>query len=152
MREQVVVTELGAGGVWVEGVQSSACESCQAKSGCGQQSLKKLGRPVSLWIKTDLRLQVGDQVVVELPDGAVAMSAMVLYGVPLAGLAIGAVIANHFGFADWQAFIGACIGLGAGFFVARVLSERYQERWLPQLVTPTASTIPKCFSDSSTEP
>ena len=150
MKEQVVVRELAPGGVWVEGVQASACESCQAKSGCGQQSLKKLGRPVTLWVETNQKLSIGDEVLVELPDGAVAMSALVLYGVPLLGLALGAVIASRFGVADWQTFLAACAGLAAGFAIARGMSERYQEQWQPRLIPPIdASSIPGCFSEPS---
>lgn len=150
MREQVVVKELAAGGIWVEGVQASACESCQAKSGCGQQSLKKLGRPVTLWVETSQKFSVGEEVSVELPDGAVAMSALVLYGIPLLGLALGAVIASRFDMPDWQTFLGASAGLAVGFAVARGLSERYQEQWQPRLIPPIdSSSVPGCFSELS---
>ena len=150
MKEQVIVTSLADGGVWVEGVQASACQSCQAKSGCGQQSLKKLGRPVSLWVATTRPFKVGDQVLVELPDGAVAISALVLYGIPLFGLALGAMMASAAGLSDWQAFLGSATGLTLGFAVARKLANRYQEQWQPR-IAPVVSSTPGCFSDISAE-
>lgn len=135
MKELVRVTSIESGGIWVEGVQSSACSSCQAKSGCGQQSLKQLGRPVSLWIPAvEHSVQVGDQVMVELPEGAVARSALALYGVPLIGLTLGAALGQWAAWPEWQMLLSAGVGLAIGFAVARGLSECYQHQWQPRLV------------------
>jgi len=135
MKERVRVTTIDAQGVWVEGVQASACASCQARSGCGQQALKELGRPVSLWVPiTGHSLQVGDQVMVELPEGAVARSALALYGVPLLGLTAGAALGQWAAWPEWQMLLSAGVGLVVGFVAARMLSERYQHQWQPRLV------------------
>ena len=93
-RELVRVTERGKGGIWVEGVQQSACNSCSAKSGCGQHSLSKLGRPVRLWVDTPEQFEIGEIVELTLPQGSLAASAAALYGLPLLGLIAGAV-AGH---------------------------------------------------------
>jgi len=134
MKELVKVTSIASGGVWVEGMQSSACSSCQAKSGCGQESLKKLGKPVSLWVPTNKTLRVGEQAMVELPEGAVALSALALYGVPLCGLAGGAVAGQLSGLPEWQVLLAAGIGLGIGFAIAKRLANRYKQQWQPRLV------------------
>ena len=94
-KETVRVTGLGKGGIWVEGIQQSACNSCSAKSGCGQHSLSKLGRPVRLWVDTQDSFEVGEVVELTLPQGSLAASATALYGLPLLGLIIGAVIGHQ---------------------------------------------------------
>jgi len=58
-QEIVEVIEQGDGGIWVEAVQRSACNSCNARSGCGQHSMSKLGRPMRLWVNTEQKLQPG---------------------------------------------------------------------------------------------
>ena len=128
----VVVTELGDGGVWVEGVQKSACNSCNARSGCGQHSLSKLGRPMRLWVESDKNLSVGQEVILSIPSGGLAVSALILYGLPLLTLITGASVGQLFG--DAPAAVGGLAGLAVGFILARNISRRYQDRWQPKLV------------------
>lgn len=129
-RETVRITELGKGGVWVEGIQLSACNSCQAKSGCGQHSLSKLGRPVRLWVETLENFQIDDVVELELPQGSLAISAATLYGFPLLGLVLGAIVGNAW-LSETLSLLTGALGLGAGFAAARLLSARYKDQWQP---------------------
>ena len=51
-QEVVQVVGTGDDGIWVEGVQQSACGACSARAGCGQHTLSKMGKPVRLWVNT----------------------------------------------------------------------------------------------------
>lgn len=144
-QEIVEVIEQGAGGVWVEAVQRSACNSCHARSGCGQHSLSKLGRPMRLWINTEQKLQPGQQVVLTLPDGSLALSALAMYGLPLLGL-IGGALAGQLTGSDGWTGLAALAGLGAGFILARWLAGRYQSQWQPAL-KPGCERIPVIHSE-----
>ncbi|MAD44190.1 MAG: hypothetical protein CMI02_19170 [Oceanospirillaceae bacterium] len=131
-QEIVVVTGLGDGGVWVEGVQKSACNSCNARSGCGQHSLSKLGRPMRLWVEGGSDLKVGQEVVLSMPSGGLAMSALLLYGLPLLTLLAGAAAGQLYG--DLMAVAGGLAGLAGGFLLARNISRHFQDRWQPKLL------------------
>ncbi|MCY0965944.1 SoxR reducing system RseC family protein [Parathalassolituus penaei] len=133
-QEIVEVKEIGSGGVWVEGIQKSACGSCNARKGCGHASLAELGRPMRLWISTSERLDAGQHVVLDLPDGALAASATTLYGLPLVALIIGAISGQNLG-GDTAALVLGGGGLVAGFLLARHLASRNRERWQPRIVS-----------------
>ncbi|WP_221799087.1 SoxR reducing system RseC family protein [Oceanobacter mangrovi] len=133
-QETVLVADVGEGGVWVESEQKSSCGGCQAKSGCGQSALEKIGRPVRLWVDTTESLAVGQRVVLDLPEGSLLLSSMTLYGLPLAGLIGGAVVGQAAGGETASMLIGGG-GLLFGFAAARWFSNRYRKRWSPVIVT-----------------
>ena len=133
-QEIVVVTDTGEGGVWVEGIQQSACNSCSAKAGCGQKTLSSLGKPVKLWVPTELLLSPGQQVILDLPSGSLAASAVALYGLPLGGLILGAVVGNAAA-GDGGALLAGAAGLVLGFGIARYLANARKGEWLPAIVS-----------------
>jgi len=132
-QEIVEVVEIGDGGVWVEGIQQSACGSCSARAGCGQHSLSKLGRPVRLWVESTRALQIGEHVTLELPQGSLAVSALSLYGLPLAGL-IGGALLGYQGGSDLVSMLSGMLGLISGMLSARWLASRNRERWQPRIL------------------
>ena len=54
-QEVVQVVGTGDDGIWVEGVQQSACGACSARAGCGQHTLSKMGKPVRFSRNGDAR-------------------------------------------------------------------------------------------------
>ena len=133
-RERARVVGHDANGIWVEAVQQSACSSCQARQGCGQQTLAKLGKPMRLWIDTDQRPNLGQDIMVSIPNGGLAISAMVLYGLPILlslvmALMANLLISNH----DLSTAIGATVGLVFGLTSARYLSKQFRHLWQPRL-------------------
>ena len=127
-------------GVWVEGIQQSACNACSAKSACGQHSLSKLGRKVKLWLETEESLKQGEEIIIGLPEGALAKSAMVLYGLPLLSMLIFAIIGESIGAvddgagwlpADLSAIIFGVSGLVIGFALAKIWTDKNQHQWQP---------------------
>src|SRR5690554_7465990 len=94
-QEWVTVKQIEPGGIWVESLQRSACDSCNARSGCGQRTLSQLGKPIRLWIPSEETFQIGQQVLVELPTGGLALSSLMLYGLPLVTLAVAAMLGQR---------------------------------------------------------
>ncbi|MFK4753446.1 SoxR reducing system RseC family protein [Oceanobacter antarcticus] len=132
--EVVEVKEIAAGGVWVEGLQQSACGSCNARAGCGQATLSSLGKPVRLWVATEYVLQPGQQVVLDLPSGSLAASAATLYGTPLIGLILGAAAGQASG-GDVAALLVGVLGLAGGLLLARYIANLKRHQWLPAIVS-----------------
>ena len=130
-QEIVEIVEIVEQGVWVEAMQQSACSSCNARSGCGQHSLSKLGRKMRLWVPTDRHFSVGEQATLTLPDGRLALSALVLYGLPLLAMMLLAVVGHGLA-GEPGAVISGLLGLVIGFVIARKVSELKKDQWQPQ--------------------
>jgi len=148
IEEQVVVIEITSEGAWVEGIQQSACGSCSAKAGCGQHAMSQLGRKVSLWLPLDdssdegidlkQSIKVGQQIVVGLPEGAILKSTVVLYGVPLVLLVLGAIIGNALG-GELASIFTAMVAMLLGFKLARYWSEKNKRHWQPHFIRTCAT-------------
>jgi sigma-E factor negative regulatory protein RseC len=139
VEEQVVVTSIDEGGVWVEGVQQSACGSCSAKAGCGKHAMSQLGRKVSLWLP-DVDLSVGQQVVVGLPEGAILRSTLALYGIPLIFLLSGAIVGNSI-FGELGSIVFSVLFMLIGFKVARSRADKNKQNWQPRFIRTCASSF-----------
>lgn len=132
-QEWVEITGLADGGVWVEGVQRSACGSCSARAGCGQHTLNALSRPLKLWVPAAGNWRVGQQVLLVLPAGGLAKSALLLYGLPLAGLMVAAAAGQLLG-GEGAAVVAGGAGLAAGFWLSHRLTHHFGASWHPQIV------------------
>lgn len=123
----------------LEVVRRSACGLCGKTRGCGISLFGRLFGHKNNVFKAEntIHAKPGDNVVVAIEEQAVLMSAMVIYGVPLGALLLGAILGNALSDgtasqADMYAFAGAVagllLGLGwvKGYATARVMSHRYQ--------------------------
>ncbi len=123
----------------LEVVRRSACGLCGKTRGCGISLFGRLFGHKNNVFKAEntIHAKPGDNVVVAIEERAVLMSAMVVYGVPLGVLLLGAILGNALSDgtasqADMYAFAGAIAGLLAGlgwvkgYATARVMSHRYQ--------------------------
>jgi sigma-E factor negative regulatory protein RseC len=138
VEEQVVITGIERQGVWIEGVQQSACGSCSAKAGCGQHAMSQLGRKVSLWMSLESdqqglidSLSVGQQIIVGLPEGAILRSTLALYGIPLLALLLGALLGSLV-WGEPGAILLAILSMLIGFKAARHWSELNRRHWQPR--------------------
>ena len=73
IKETGKVVAVEAGGVWVETIQQSACNTCAAEKGCGQRLLAKTtGKTTAIKVLPgDYGLKnigVDDQVVIGIPE------------------------------------------------------------------------------------
>jgi sigma-E factor negative regulatory protein RseC len=117
-QSDAVVTRLEGDYAWVD--LQSGCATCGAAGGCGLSDGK--GKPQQR-LRNEVGAQVGDPVVVSVPDGAVLRAALYCYLLPLVtvfALAMGGTaVANETG-----AIFGALAGLVLGWLVVRMAGRR----------------------------
>lgn len=112
--------------VWIETIRKSGCSGCSARSGCGQGLLSKIkdGTRNHIRLQTELGLQVGDEVILGLPEQAFIRSSFLAYGLPLLALIAAVLLADMgLGLSEPWVILAALIGLAAGFVVVRLLSR-----------------------------
>lgn len=122
IEEQGRVLSVEHGAVWVETVRRSTCGSCQARAGCGQALLQKLGsgaRRGFVRALCDGSPRVGDQVLIGVPEDALVKSSLWVYAVPLAGLFILALLAQALGWQEPAIIAAAVTGLVLGLLLVR---------------------------------
>lgn len=122
------VLSVEPGAVWVETVRQSTCGSCQARAGCGQALLHKLASRSEqgfIRVLSEQRHQVGDQVVIGIPEDAVVFGSVLLYMVPLGALFLFAIIAQSLGLSEPAIITCASLGLAGGLVLVRWHGRRY---------------------------
>lgn len=146
---RVVAVEASA--VWVETVRRSTCQSCSARHGCGHSLMERdrAGARARVRALCDgHQPQVGDQVVVGVPEGALMHGAVMVYLLPMvllfAGALVGALIS---GAEQTLAAPFGVAGLVIGFLFNRWYSQRHlaDTRWQPrvmQVVMPDSPARP----------
>lgn len=148
-RGKVLGVEPGA--VWVETIRQSTCGSCQARAGCGQALLQRLGsgaRRGFIRALCDQPLVVGDEVVIALPEDAVLKASALMYLLPLLMLFIFALLAELAGLAEPWLILAAAAGLAGGFVTVAWYTRRmrgnpaYQARVLRNLPAGPAQILP----------
>ncbi|MFO7706520.1 MAG: SoxR reducing system RseC family protein [Halopseudomonas sp.] len=148
IEEQGRVVSCEPGAAWVETVRRSTCGSCQARAGCGQALLQRLGagaRQGYIRVLSDQPLQVGDQVLIGLPENAVVNASLCMYMLPLVGLFSAAVVADNAGLTEPWIILFAFVGLASGF--AGVRWYAWRQRSNPDLqarilrVMPSSSIV-----------
>ncbi len=130
LEEQAIVVDVSVEEVWVETCRQTACQSCSAKSSCGHSLLSKIsgGKTQRLQVKTNQKLQVGDQVVLGLGEGAFIRGSALVYLLPLLALMAGALIGEYFfGQDSVMSFALSGIGLLSGFAYVRWYSLRHRQ-------------------------
>lgn len=149
IEEQGRVLSVEPGAVWVETVRRSTCGSCQARAGCGQALLSKLGsasRQGFVRVLSEREHDVGDEVVIGIPEQAVVLGSAWVYLVPLVGLFVSALAAQGLGLGEPAIIAASTAGLVLGLGLVRWHSRRhagdpqYQPRLLRTL--PNHVSIP----------
>ena len=121
MLEQTAeVVRTASDGVWVQAVEPSGCGTCGGQ-GCSSRRIAELfqRKPRNFLVDCDLALAPGDRVVVGIADGSVLKSALRAYGLPLALMLAGALLAQAALPGDGSALAGMLIGGAAGVLIAR---------------------------------
>lgn len=130
---RVVAVENGA--VWVESIRRAACKSCAARKGCGQSALAKLGQQKKNHVKAlnNLNLQVGDSVVIGVPEDIVVKGTFIAYLMPLLLMLVAAVVAESLSSSDLVVSMSSIAGLLVGFGMVRLhfLRIRGDQRYQP---------------------
>ena len=122
---RVVAVEPDA--VWIEADRSAACNKCAARAGCGQgalsavlQSGKGRVRATSGETLSAAQCNVGDPVVIRVPEATLLGGTLLIYGLPLVTGAILSMLASTRG--DLWSAAAFAIGLLSGFAILRLVT------------------------------
>jgi len=126
---------------WVETERKSACSSCSANKGCGTGALSKVyaNRFSRVKALNQINAAPGETVVLGLEEDALVRGSLAVYGLPLLGLVLAAMLgdalANEMAVeqADGMIAIFGIVGLFAGFYLVRLFSRKisHDERYQP---------------------
>lgn len=141
LQETGTIVRIEADALWVETLQKTACQSCSAQKGCGQNTLAKaLSSSTVIRVLLDgqsaKKFQLDQQVVIGIPDDVVVKGSLLIYLLPLIMLIVFASAGFHLVPSDGVAAIGAVLGLIAGGLLVRWRSEttRHDPRLQPVLL------------------
>ena len=125
-RAQVVAVE--GDNAWLQTQRQSSCGSCEVKSGCGTSVLAGVvGQKISrLKVANTLHAKVGDEVMLGMTEHALVTGSLLIYGVPLLMLLLGALagelVADQLGMdAELMPMMGAVVGFALAIVVVRVV-------------------------------
>jgi sigma-E factor negative regulatory protein RseC len=106
----------------------AVCPRCAEGRGCGAGILAGAGRirRVEARIPQGRDVVVGDVVRITLAPEQMLRAAMIVYGIPLAGAAIGAIGAYQLGLGDAGAALLALAGLATGLWLGRTRLRRQE--------------------------
>ena len=123
------VVALEPDAVWVEADRSAACGKCAARAGCGQGALSALlqsgkgrVRATSGDTLDAASCQLGDEVLIQVPESTLLGGTLLIYGAPLVAGASLSILAASWG-DSWSALAFAG-GLLAAFATLRFVSLR----------------------------
>lgn len=122
---------------WVQTIRQSACESCSARSGCGQRVLASAtsGRANQVLVRNTVDARVGDEVTLGIDEQALLGASLLVYALPLLLMALASVAGHQLsGGADLGAIAGAVGGLTLGFVLGRWRQTGRGHRYEPRLL------------------
>ncbi len=120
------------GKIWVRTQRKKACDSCQMRAACGQQTLVRLlskEQGLEWLVANPLRAKPGDVVVMQVPESGVLGASLILYIWPLFTMLLLAMLAAQL-WPDAEAIqvLAGLSGLGVGVaLAARFARQREQE-------------------------
>jgi sigma-E factor negative regulatory protein RseC len=124
VEESGIVLSVSDGFAEVETVRTSSCTACQAKSACGHHAIAKVSSSnrMRMMVSDTFASQVGQEVVVGIPEDTLLKASIWMYLVPLLGLVLGAVLPSLVSDESIFAAIGSILGLAMGLYFARKVS------------------------------
>jgi len=126
MKESATVVSWQQGVALLRCDYKTGCGSCNARSGCGLPALNELVPKTEhpLQVRIDQPLEPGQRVEVGIAEGSLLRSAMLVYLMPLLGMMLGGSLLQYLLGTDAFAALGALLGGGASFMLARSLAYR----------------------------
>lgn len=114
------------------------CARCAEGKGCGAGLLGAStgSRRIDALICAGLSVSEGDEVCIELAPRNVLRASLIVYGWPLGGAVLAALIAYGVGLGDAYAVLAAIVGLSTGLILARrqLRSARCLRHFTPMVV------------------
>lgn len=127
IEEQGRVVAVEPGAVWVETRRRSTCSSCSAQAACGQGLMDRLGvgeRRGFVRAFCDLKLAVGDAVVIGIREDMLVRSALLVYLFPLLGLFGGGLAASAAQLSEPLVILGSLGGFALAWLGVRLRHRR----------------------------
>ena len=116
---------------------ASACQRCAAGKGCGAGIFTASGkeRHVEAAVRPGLQIVEGDFVEMTLAPDNLLRAALIVYGLPMAGAILGAIVAYALSLGDVGAAIAALVGLLGGLTLGRRRLRRQEclSRFVPTI-------------------
>lgn len=113
MQSEAVVTRLDRTRAYVKVMRAGGCGRCHEVGGCGGVSQDE-SRCQEFLVENVFGASAGQRVLLEIPDGATFVAALLAYGLPLLALVFGAGSASFF----WQTDLAAALGAVGGLMLA----------------------------------
>jgi sigma-E factor negative regulatory protein RseC len=104
------------------------CERCESGRGCGAGLMgRQVGdKRVEAVVANGLDIKSGDLVSIALESRHILRAALIVYGSPLLGAVVAAIVAFSMGFGEAEAVLAALLGLLAGILVAKLRLQNTQ--------------------------
>ncbi|BCE01018.1 SoxR reducing system RseC family protein [Marinicellulosiphila megalodicopiae] len=127
--------------ITLQTVRSASCQSCKAKSGCGQALLSKIGdeeqqvKKNNITIFSDETVSIGEEVELILPENSLVLAALIMYLMPLLMMMFFALTASLLNLHDVAVSLIGLIGLAMGFASITLLNNQINtgENFEPKL-------------------
>jgi sigma-E factor negative regulatory protein RseC len=139
LEEAGSVVALDGNKAWVQTIRKSACSSCEARNGCGQGVLASIsdGKANQVLVDNTLNLQVGDDVLLGIPEDMLVRASFVVYFLPLLTMIFAAAAIEKWLLVGdgWVAAAGG-VGLFVGFVIVRMYSRSHSnnQRFCPKMI------------------
>jgi|AZIC01.1.fsa_nt_gi sigma-E factor negative regulatory protein RseC len=114
IEQQAKVIRIKGDIVFVESLQTSACQSCAQKSLCGSAMYSSLLPRREMALKNTLSLQQGDEVLIGLNESDLLRASLLLY---LAPLLVMLIVTSIFDGSDAMTALVAISSLGGTFYL-----------------------------------
>ncbi|OZB20563.1 MAG: sigma E positive regulator RseC/MucC [Marinobacter sp. 34-60-7] len=134
--------------IWVQTIQTSACQRCSARAGCGQRALAAVsgGRANQILVENTAAARVGDEVVIGLDEQSLLTASLAVYGLPLILMLIfSGVVHQGFGASEPMTILAALVGLGSGFGLVRWQRIGSSDRFQPTLLRVNRTVTVQCL-------
>ncbi len=151
MTEQGVVLSVKNEFAMVRVGRNSACASCGK---CGMTEKQK---HVDFYARNSINAQIGDSVMLEIPETNSARLALVGYFIPVIPALCLLLLALGLHWADWLAGVLFLAGLAIGFAVVAIIDKLRRHKWMetPQIIQiihyATATQPKECSEDIQDE-
>ncbi|WP_163835049.1 SoxR reducing system RseC family protein [Spartinivicinus ruber] len=126
VEEHGIVTAIDNDGrAWVETNRQSVCGQCSANKGCGHQLLNKLQSSrqaaivASVKVRSQYSLQVGDTVVIGIPENTLVKGSLLVYLLPLVFMLFICWLLKWQGYQEQVTILLGFVSLFSSFYLLR---------------------------------
>ncbi|MBJ7536915.1 SoxR reducing system RseC family protein [Marinomonas transparens] len=126
IEESGTVLAVEVGFAEVETIRTSSCTSCRARHGCGHHAIAQVSASNRMLMRAidPLTVEVGQKVVVGIPEDTLLQASLWMYLIPLLGLIGGAVLPSIWGGESNFAVVLSLFGFLAGLWLAKNKSKK----------------------------